>query len=88
MAQSSSYLVVGASDFLFPAGSIFVLAVVVVGFVLWLWSLVDALRIPDQSWNAAGQSKLVWVVVVILLGLLGSILYLAIPRRALTRAPA
>jgi DMSO reductase anchor subunit len=64
------------------------LTVIAAGAALWLWSLVDALRTSDQTWDAAGQSKLVWVVVIIFLGLLGSSLYLAIPKRALTRAVA
>jgi len=72
-----------ASNFLFPAGSVAVLVVIVIGGALWLWSLVDALRIDEQTWDAAGQSKLVWVVVIILLGLLGSVLYVGIARRAL-----
>lgn len=84
---SNSYVVVGASNFLFPAGSLVVLAVIVIGAALWLWSLVDALRINDQTWNAAGQNKVVWVVVIIFLGLLGSALYVAVPKRALKRVP-
>ena len=82
----SSYVVVGETNFLFPAGSLLVLAVILAFAVLWLWSLVDALRIHDQTWKAAGQSKLVWVVVIIFLGILGSVLYVAIPKRDLKTA--
>jgi hypothetical protein len=85
---SNSYLAVGATNYLFPTGSLVVLAVVCIGAALWLWSLVDALRVSDQTWNTAGQSKLMWVVVIILLGLLGSALYVAIARPALKRVPA
>jgi hypothetical protein len=66
-----------------------VLVFVLVGLVfsaLWIWSLVDALVIPDQRWIAAGQSKLLWVLLIVLLGLLGSLLYVVMPRPALRRA--
>ena len=78
-------VVVSATSFLFPAGSLAVLVLLGLGAALWLWSLVDALRANDQTWTAAGQNKLVWVVVIILLGALGTVLYLAIPRPALKR---
>lgn len=60
----------------------------VVGAALWLWSLVDALRINDQTWEAAGQSRILWVMVIIFLSLLGSALYFAIPKRDLKRTLA
>jgi hypothetical protein len=50
---------------------------------LWIWSLVDALRISDQRWAAAGQNKVLWLVLIVLLGLLGSLLYVLMPRKAL-----
>jgi Phospholipase_D-nuclease N-terminal len=81
----NSYVVVGNSTFLVPVGSLVGIAVIVVGAALWLWSLVDALRTNGQTWNAAGQNKLVWVVVIILLTLLGSVLYVAVAKRALKK---
>ncbi|KQW47511.1 hypothetical protein ASC77_13735 [Nocardioides sp. Root1257] len=60
--------------------------VALVGTVLWIWSLVDALRYDDRRWDAAGQSKLLWVLLIVLLGLLGSLLYVVMPRPALRRA--
>jgi hypothetical protein len=85
---SNSYVVVGDSNYLVPVGSTVALAVIVIGAALWLWSLIDALRTNDQTWNAAGQNNLVWVVVIVLLGLLGSALYVAVAKRALKRVPA
>ncbi len=59
---------------------------VVVGlFVLWLAVLVQALRIPESSWEAADQSKLVYVLLMVLLGLLGTLLYALVARPALRR---
>ena len=63
--------------------------VAVVGlFVLWLAVLVQALRIPDSTWEAADQSKLVYVLLMVLLGLLGTLLYWLVARPALRRAGA
>jgi hypothetical protein len=50
---------------------------------IWISSLVDALRIPDQRWAAAGQNKVLWVVLIVVLGLLGSLLYVLMPRKTL-----
>ncbi|KRF25276.1 PLDc N-terminal domain-containing protein [Phycicoccus sp. Soil803] len=59
--------------------------IVLIGFVLWLWALVDALRRPDQQWKAAGQNKVLFVVLIVILGWLGALLYAVIPRPALAR---
>jgi hypothetical protein len=58
--------------------------IVLVGFVLWLWALVDALRRPAQQWRAVGQNKILFVVLIIL-GWIGALLYALIPRPALAR---
>lgn len=55
---------------------------------LWIWSLVDALRIPDQRWSTTGENKILWVVLIVVLGILGSILYVLIPRKRLGGAPS
>jgi hypothetical protein len=64
---------------LFAVGSIVCTA-------LWIWSLVDALRITDPQWDAAGQSKLLGVILIAVLGILGSVLYALMARPALVRA--
>lgn len=63
------------------------------GFVLvlasaWLWSLVDVLSWPGSTWENAGLSKARWVIRVAVLGILGTVLYLRGPRRALRAAYA
>ncbi len=40
----------------------------IVWFVLWIWALIDCL-------SGSNSNKLVWVIVIILLPILGSILY-------------
>lgn len=69
-------------------GGILIGLAVVALFVLWLAVLVQALRIPDSTWESADQSKLVYVLLMVLLGLLGTLLYWLVARPALRRAGA
>lgn len=48
----------------------------IVLFGVWLWGLIDAARRPDQAFQAAGSSKVLWIVLIVLLGTLGSLIYL------------
>jgi hypothetical protein len=52
------------------------------GLVLWIGALVDAIQVPDDSMYASG-TKLVWVLVILLTGFIGAIIYFAVgrPRR-------
>jgi len=53
---------------------------ILLGFlVFWVWSLVDAIRVPDDSAFRAG-TKTIWVVVIAVTGLIGSVVYLAAGR--------
>lgn len=53
---------------------------ILLGFLaFWVWSLVDAVRVPDDSAFRAG-SKVVWVIVIALTGLIGSVVYLVMGR--------
>lgn len=51
----------------------------------WVAALVDALRRPDAEWKAARQSKVLFVVLIVVLGWLGALLYAVIPRPQLKR---
>jgi Phospholipase_D-nuclease N-terminal len=44
---------------------------------LWVWALVDAIRVPDDSGYRAG-TKLLWVLVIALTGLIGAAVYLVV----------
>ena len=55
-------------------------------FVLWIWALVDALQVPDDSMYRTG-SKLMWVLVIVLLHVVGAVLYLLVGRPE-RRAPS
>lgn len=64
-------------------GGIFVLfmflALAALGFVIW--ALVDALKVPEDSMYRSG-SKLVWVLVILLGGFIGAIIYAVVGRPA------
>lgn len=51
----------------------------VANIVLVVWALIDAIKVPDDSMFAAGN-KLIWVLVILLGGFVGAIVYLAAGR--------
>jgi hypothetical protein len=55
-------------------GGIFLLLLLLAAIGFWIWSLVDAIRVPDESFRAG--NKVVWVVVIAVTGFLGSVVYL------------
>ena len=76
---------------MFNVDGIFALFFVIwiVGFVLMIWALVDAIRVPDDSMYRAG-TKLIWVLVILLASFVGAIIYFAVgrpERRTLDRPP-
>lgn len=68
---------------------IFLLFVLGLGFVAlsvwWLILLIEAVRIPDAQWAAAGQNKLLQIALMILLGVIGTIVYAVTARPELQR---
>jgi uncharacterized membrane protein len=46
---------------------------------VWVYALVDAIRVPDDSMYQAGN-KLIWVVVILLAPLIGALIYLTVGR--------
>ena len=49
------------------------------GFILWIWALVDCVRVPDDSMFQSGN-KLVWILIIVFAQFIGAILYLLIGR--------
>lgn len=49
------------------------LGVVLFGF--WIMALIDLLKYTDQEYVAAGSTKIVWVLVVVLVGGIGGLIY-------------
>lgn len=54
-----------------------------VGLVLFIWALVDALKNP----NLSDTERIIWILVIVFVGCLGPILYLAIGRNKGPRGP-
>ena len=61
-------------------------------FAVWIYALVDAITVPDDSMYRAGN-KLIWVIVIVFTSVVGAALYLVIgrpvrePRRPQHRPP-
>ena len=53
-----------------------ILLVVILLMGLSIWPLVDAATRPDSHWATIDQTKLVWVVIILLVPVLGALLYL------------
>jgi Phospholipase_D-nuclease N-terminal len=54
---------------------VFIFAFGIVGTVLWIWMLVDAVQVPDDRFYRSG-SKVVWIVVIAVLQVFGALAYL------------
>lgn len=52
-----------------------IVAVAIALFVWWLVRLIEAVRIPESAWTNADQNKIVAVLLMILLGVLGTAVY-------------
>jgi len=57
----------------------FFMILAIASLVLWIWALVDAIQVPDDSMYRSG-TKLVWVLVIVFLQVIGAIIYLVIGR--------
>ena len=58
------------------------------GIALWIFALVDCIRVPDDSMYRSG-TKLIWIIVIALTQVIGAIIYPVIGRPAAgTRPPA
>jgi hypothetical protein len=70
------------------APELIILFMVLAFVVLPVWGIIDAATKPESVWAAAGQNKIVWVVVQIFLGALGAAVYFLAIRPQLKRATA
>jgi uncharacterized membrane protein len=55
------------------------LAIGIAAFAFWIWAIVDVVKVPDDLMFKAGN-KLIWVLVIVLTGLIGAIIYLVVGR--------
>ena len=56
--------------------------------IFWIVTLIEVIRIPDLKFRAVGADKTTWVVIVGLVGFVGSIIWWASKRREVKAAPA
>jgi hypothetical protein len=63
----------------------FITILAIASLVVWIWALVDAIQVPDDSMYRAG-TKLVWVLVIVFLQVIGAVIYFAIGRPAMRAA--
>jgi hypothetical protein len=66
-------------------GLFFLLFVIL--FALPIAGVIDAALIPDSVWIDANQSKIVWIIVQIFLGIFGAVVYFVAVRPKLTASP-
>jgi hypothetical protein len=67
-------------------GSALLLLIILALAALWVWTLVDAIRVPNDGDYRAG-TKLIWVLVIVLTGFVGAAVYLAVGRPAGDQPP-
>lgn len=56
--------------------------------VLWVLSLIELVKLPDQQFQAAGTEKVTWILVVALTGFIGAIIWWLAKRRDVLDAVA
>jgi hypothetical protein len=56
------------------------------GIALWIFALVDCIRVQDDSMYRSG-TKLIWIIVIVLTQVIGAIIYLVIGRPELGARP-
>lgn len=64
------------------------IAFAVVSIVLWVLSLIEVLRYPDPVWAYAGTDKTTWILVVVLAGGIGALIYWFSQRKRLKAVEA
>lgn len=62
------------------------LVAVVGGLVLWIMALVEVVKYPDPVFRAAGTEKTTWVLIIVLAGSIGALIYWFGPRKKLKAA--
>ena len=63
--------------------------VVGIGAVAYLtalvWSVYVILTTPQETWKASGMSQLLWLAVVLVMPMIGSVLFVAVGRQRLAK---
>lgn len=57
-------------------------------FLWWVLVLIEAMRTPRTDWARAEQNQLLYVLLMVFLGIIGTIVYVAVARPRLRGAAA
>jgi uncharacterized membrane protein len=69
------------------APELLIILIMLAFIVLPIWGIIDAATKPDHVWAAAGQNKILWIVLQFVLGTLGALIYFLAIRPKLQAAP-
>lgn len=58
----------------------------VAAIVVWIVVIVEVAKIPDAQFRASGSEKIVWLLIVILGGIIGSLVWLFAKREEVRRS--
>ena len=59
-----------------------ILPLVILGFVFWLWMLIDCLKRPDDKFARGGNNAMIiWILVIIFTGFIGALIYFFLIKR-------
>lgn len=61
-------------------------AALIAGLVFWIMKIVEVAQIPEPQYRAAGTDKTVWVLVVVLVGWVGALIWQFAKRDDVLRA--
>jgi hypothetical protein len=61
---------------------VFMVILGIVGLIVWIWALIDAIQNPALD----STMRIVWVLVIVFTQIIGAIIYLAVGRS--TRTPS
>lgn len=70
-------------EFMLAGGYVFFMVFTLIALAsgaFWIWTLVDVVRRTDYEFALIGQSKIMWILLIVLGGIVGSVLYVAIAR--------
>ncbi len=69
---------VGEANVRFGIAEIIYIVVFLALTAFWIWMLVDAVRTPNSEFRSG--TTIVWVLVIVLLGWIGALIYLLVGR--------
>lgn len=92
--DATSAITGGALSFIFGIQCLvfacwaFAAALIMASLVVWIWMLIDVVRRPDESFpNPTENTKLIWLLVVVLGGSIGALVYYFVVYRQVGAAP-